>query len=579
MLESRRVTATDGVRLAVYEQGDPARPTIVCVHGYPDNASVWDGLAALLAERFRVVSYDVRGAGASDAPKGRSSYRLDQLASDLRAVIDADSPDEPVHLLAHDWGSIQSWHAITGDELDLRVASYTSISGPSLDHAGAWVRTNLRPVPGRFGKALWQLAHSCYITFFQLPVLPELACRAGLLNRAIALSERSGYAGRASTADQINGLNLYRANMLPRLGRPDRGRRTNVPVQVIAPTRDPFVSQALQLEAPKPYAAELYLRSVEGTHWVIRNRPEVIARAATELIDQVENGEPSIALARARTKAQRGGTLVGDLVLITGAGSGIGRETAYAFAQRGADLILADINDVAAKETAAIAGKYGVKAYAYRLDVADIDAWEEFAQQIKEEHGVPDVLVNNAGIGMAGPFLSTSRSDWDRIIDINLRSVIHGSRIVAAQMVERGEGGRIVNIASAAAYSPSRTYPAYATTKAAVLMLSECLTAELGREGITVTAICPGFINTNISATTTHVGLDREHEAAKQAKAVRSYTRRNFSPQRAAKEIVAGVAKDKPIVYITAEALGFLALDRFLPPVQRLIAKYDLTEL
>jgi NAD(P)-dependent dehydrogenase (short-subunit alcohol dehydrogenase family) len=85
-------------------------------------------------------------------------------------------------------------------------------------------------------------------------------------------------------------------------------------------------------------------------------------------------------------------------------------------------VILADINDVAAKETVDIASKYGIDAVAYRLDVvANIDAWEEFAQQIKAEHGVPDVLVNNAGIGMAGPFLSTSRADWDRIIDINLR--------------------------------------------------------------------------------------------------------------------------------------------------------------
>jgi NAD(P)-dependent dehydrogenase (short-subunit alcohol dehydrogenase family) len=110
-------------------------------------------------------------------------------------------------------------------------------------------------------------------------------------------------------------------------------------------------------------------------------------------------------------------------------------------------------------------------------------------------------------------------------------------------------------------------------------MLSECLTAELGREGITVTAICPGFINTNISATTTYVGIEAREEAAKQARAVKSYGRRNYSAQRAAKQILKIVASNKPVGYITAEALGFLALDRYLPFAQRAIAKVDLTEL
>ena len=111
------VTSTDGVRLQVYESGQAAGPTVVCVHGYPDDHTLWAGVATELAPRYHVVSYDVRGAGESGKPRNREAYRLDQLARDLAAVIDAVSPDRPVHLLAHDWGAVQAWHALTGQWL------------------------------------------------------------------------------------------------------------------------------------------------------------------------------------------------------------------------------------------------------------------------------------------------------------------------------------------------------------------------------------------------------------------------------------------------------------------------------
>ncbi|MDQ4031162.1 MAG: alpha/beta fold hydrolase, partial [Actinomycetota bacterium] len=129
------VITTDGVALRVYESGPLDAPTVICVHGYPDDHTVWDGVAAELAPRYRVVSYDVRGAGASGKPRSRLAYRLDQLAEDLAAVVNAVSPARQVHLLAHDWGAVATWHAVTGEWLRGRVASYTSISGPCLDHA------------------------------------------------------------------------------------------------------------------------------------------------------------------------------------------------------------------------------------------------------------------------------------------------------------------------------------------------------------------------------------------------------------------------------------------------------------
>jgi NAD(P)-dependent dehydrogenase (short-subunit alcohol dehydrogenase family)/pimeloyl-ACP methyl ester carboxylesterase len=575
----RRVISADGTGIAVYEAGDAARPTIVCIHGYPDNAAVWAGVTDQLADRYHVVRYDVRGAGSSDQPGARAAYALNHLLADFTAVIEATSPNRPVHVVGHDWGSVQAWHFVTEPAMQQQIATFTSISGPSLDHAARWISSGLRPFSGHFRAALHQLRESYYIGLFHIPLLPELLWRSGVLDRAVRVKDEKY---RRSTADRVNGLNLYRANIANtqrRIEQPASARHTDIPVQVLAPVKDRFVSPAFQLQSPKPFASNLFLRPIAGGHWIVAKRPEVIANAVTELIERTDAGRSVPELDRARARAERRGSYAGALVLITGAGSGIGRQTAYAFARQGADLVLADINEVSATETAVVARRLGAVATVHQLDVAVAEAWQSFALRIKDEMGVPDVLVNNAGIGMAGPFLSTTQADWDRIIDINLRSVISGSLLFAEQMRAHGHGGQIVNIASAAAYSPSRTYPAYATTKAAVLMLTECLRAELSAFGITVTAICPGFIDTDISRTTTHVGLDAADQAVKQAKAVRSYARRNYSPQRAAAQIVGAAAAGKPIKYITAEALGFRAIDRLLPAAQRAFAKVDLTEL
>src|SRR5512139_2845653 len=152
----------DGVDLAVFERGDPDRPTVVLIHGYPDTHAVWDRVAAQLAARFRVVTYDIRGAGESSRPAGRRAYRFEHLMNDLRAVLDdvcgpglepqPQPGPERVHLVGHDWGSIQGWEAAA--TMPERFASFTSISGPCLDHAGHWNRrrlTRLRPL----GFAQW----------------------------------------------------------------------------------------------------------------------------------------------------------------------------------------------------------------------------------------------------------------------------------------------------------------------------------------------------------------------------------------------------------------------------------------
>ncbi|WP_028925550.1 SDR family oxidoreductase [Pseudonocardia acaciae] len=577
-MSHKRVTASDGVSLAVHESGDPAAPTVLAVHGYPDDHTVWDGVVAELADRFHVVSYDVRGAGESTAPASRAGYRLDQLAADLAAVAAAVSPRRPVHLLAHDWGSIQAWHAVTGGALDGGVASFTSISGPDLDHAGAWFRSRLRrPTPRRLRELFTQLAASGYIGFFQLPGLPELAWRSGLLPRAMSLLTR-GDAGlrRPATSDAVRGLGLYRENMLSHLTRP-RPARAEVPVQVLAPTRDPFVTAPLQSDLAG-WVPEPRVRRIPGGHWLPRSHPGVVARCVTELVEHVEGGgEPAPALRRARERAAARDRHGGSLVVITGAGSGIGRATALAFADRGARVVVADRDEPSAVDTCRqVAGRGAGVGIPYRVDVADAEAMAGFAKWVLAEHGVPDVVVNNAGIGMAGPFAETTLDEWRRIIDVNLWGVIHGCRVFGAPMVAHGEGGRIVNIASAAAYLPSRALPAYSTTKSAVLMLSECLRGELAEHGIGVVAVCPGFVHTNITATTRFVGTDDTEQDRRQRATYAAYGRRNYTPERAAREIVRAVERNTALAPVTPEARLGLALSRLTPAVLRAAARREI---
>ncbi|WP_307845624.1 alpha/beta fold hydrolase [Planomonospora sp. ID67723] len=270
-MAARRVEG-DGVGLAVYERGDPARPTVVLVHGYPDDHRIWEGVAAELAGRFHVVAYDVRGAGASDRPRGREPYVLSRLVSDLRAVADAVRPGEPVHLVGHDWGSIQGWEAVcTAPD---RFASYTSVSGPSLDHVGHWMR-EASPL-----RTLRQVLSSWYIGFFRLPLLPELAWRSGLGGLLLSLAERHRPSSRH---DAVAGLELYRANVRPRLRRPLE-RRTGVPVQLVIPARDAYVTPEAA-ETALRWAPGARVRRVRARHWLPATHPALLARLVAEHVE------------------------------------------------------------------------------------------------------------------------------------------------------------------------------------------------------------------------------------------------------------------------------------------------------
>jgi NAD(P)-dependent dehydrogenase (short-subunit alcohol dehydrogenase family)/pimeloyl-ACP methyl ester carboxylesterase len=570
-----RLDAGD-VKLAVIERGDPAHPTVVLVHGYPDTSGVWDELAGLLAGRFHVVSYDVRGAGASTAPGSTAGYAFDRLTADLEAVIAEVSPDRPVHLVGHDWGSLQGWEAVSTPRLAGRVASFTSMSGPSLDQASAWLRHRALRSPRGLADLAGQMSRSWYIGFFQLPVLPEMTWRGGLgrgwgrLLRSSGIQPRPGHPADTITQDAINGLSLYRANMPRRMARP-QPVKVDIPVQVIVATRDRFIGEQTQLSA-RGYTPRLWLRRARATHWIPRTHAPQLAQWITEFAAHVD-GAPATRELRRADASRRRQPFSGNLVVVTGAGRGIGRAISLAFAANGAEVIASDLDQESAEGTCELIRTRGGVAHPYQVDVTSAEAMERFAGWVRDTHGVPDVVVNNAGIAIAGSFLKHTEEDWRRIVDVNLLGVVRGCRLFGAQMAERGEGGHLVNIASAASFAPTAMLPAYSATKAAVRMFSECLRAELAHAGIGVTAICPGFTNTGIGTAAHYAGTSGAVEERIRAGAAKAFRRRNFPPEKVAAAVLRAVLANRAVVPVNAEAQVGYALSRIAPSSLRLLAR------
>jgi pimeloyl-ACP methyl ester carboxylesterase len=272
------VVTDDGVSLSVRKSGSATSPVIVFVHGFPDDAHVWSGITAALAGEARLVTYDVRGAGSSGAPADREAYRIDRLAADLREVVDAVSPDQRVHLVGHDWGSIQAFHALR-TTLAARVTSYTSISGPDLDHIRQWQRRQLRAGPAGWWRLAKQSISSAYIGAFLLRGPVDLATRLGIVGRLVT-RDPSRLGARVSRADVRHGLNLYRANLLGRSAAPTAAYPPlDVPVQVIVPSADRYVSRALQTELQE-WVRDLSVVTMDGGHWLMLSHP-------TELADRI----------------------------------------------------------------------------------------------------------------------------------------------------------------------------------------------------------------------------------------------------------------------------------------------------
>lgn len=583
--EERTVTSADGTRIAVYTEGDPEAPTLVLVHGWPDSHVVWDGVVPLLAPTFRIVRFDNRGVGKSSVPKEVSAFEMARFADDFAAVIDAVAPGGRVHVLAHDWGSTSIWEYLARPEASERIASFTSTSGPSADHLNRFVINGLatpyRPV--RFARSAATVARLLYMGMFSLPVLPPLLVRMSLRRTLTRTLERRDdipadriHHSPDQIRDAVNSIKVYRANFLKYLTRARADHYVDVPVQLIVNTRDPFVGHHVYDEVRR-WVPRLWRRDIRAGHWSPFSHPRVLADAVTELVRHLDGAPPGRALLRAevnRPREQFGDTLVS----VTGAGSGIGRETALLFARLGAEVVVSDRDEAGVEKTAADVEARGGIAHPYVLDVSDAQAVEDFAESVCREHGVPDVVVNNAGIGQAGSFLDTPAAEWDRVLDVNLGGVVNGCRSFAGRMVDRGLGGHVVNVSSMAAYAPLQAMNAYCTSKAAVYMFSDCLRAELDAAGIGLTTICPGVINTNIVHTTRWdpPAGRADAVAARRKQVAQGFNARSYGPEKVAKAIVESVVANKAVRPVAPEAYLLYGTSRVAPQIMRSAARRKL---
>ena len=261
------------------------------------------------------------------------------------------------------------------------------------------------------------------------------------------------------------------------------------------------------------------------------------------------------------------------LVLVTGAGSGIGRATALAFAAEGARVMAADINLASAEKTAADCSERAGGAEPLLLDVADWDAVVDVAEKVRADHGALDVLVNNAGVGMSGRLTDMSVEDWRWIRSINLDGVVHGCRAFGPAMVERG-AGHVVNVSSGLGYTQTGTEIAYCTTKAAVLAFSRCLQADWSSRGVGVSAICPGVINTPILGASRFLGTQDSATTRRRAEWIFG---KGHKPESVAQAIVGAVLRNRPVVAVGWEAKLGWAAHRLLPvAVQQRLARQGL---
>jgi NAD(P)-dependent dehydrogenase (short-subunit alcohol dehydrogenase family) len=237
--------------------------------------------------------------------------------------------------------------------------------------------------------------------------------------------------------------------------------------------------------------------------------------------------------------------LKGKRVLITGAGSGIGRATVMAFARRGAHIIASDINLRPLESLKQEVEALGTSCQIYAVDVSNEAAMRAFAATVQHEGGAPDVLINNAGISHLGLFLESDMTHWSRVINVNLMGVVYGCRYFLPQMLDAGGPRRVLNVASTAGIYPAPSMGAYSASKHAVMGLTEVLKMELADTQVGFTTVFPGVINTPLAANWS--GVSPTVTAAQLAKTSAYYRAKGCAPEVVAEAMVRAVQRGQDI--------------------------------
>lgn len=253
---------------------------------------------------------------------------------------------------------------------------------------------------------------------------------------------------------------------------------------------------------------------------------------------------------------------------ITGAASGIGRATALAAAKQQAILFLTDINAQALEQTVhEIEQAGGVVALWRALDVSKLEQVQAFAQDIHQAHGSMDLVMNIAGIAIWGAVENLAHQDWQRTIDVNLMGPIHVIESFIPQMIKAGQGGSLVNVASAAALMPLPWHAAYSASKFGLRGLSEVLRQDLRQHRIKVSLVCPGAVATGLVSTIQVAGIDMQHPAAQKLR--KRFVRHAVTPEAVANKIIQAVEKGQWMVFTSPDIqVGYWFQRKFALPYE-----------
>jgi NAD(P)-dependent dehydrogenase (short-subunit alcohol dehydrogenase family) len=265
-------------------------------------------------------------------------------------------------------------------------------------------------------------------------------------------------------------------------------------------------------------------------------------------------------------------TVTDKRVLITGAASGIGRATAVACAERGARLVLTDVNaDALNSVVEHIRSAGGAVEYADALDIADQAAVATMADQVHTAHGTLDVVMNVAGIAIWGTVDGLSHEQWRRVVEVNLMGPIQVIESFVPPMIAAGRGGHLVNVSSAAGLLGLPWHAPYSAAKFGLRGVSEVLRFDLRRHGIAVHLVCPGAVDTGLVNTVEIAGVNRA------APAVQRYTARfrrtAVAPEIAAEKILRGIERNRYWVYTSRDIQVAHLLQRWCEPAYVLLMR------
>lgn len=264
------------------------------------------------------------------------------------------------------------------------------------------------------------------------------------------------------------------------------------------------------------------------------------------------------------------GYYTGKIAIVTGAASGIGKALSEELARRGAVVVLTDINEEKARKAAAGIEQSGGKARALKIDVADAQAVKDLVGKVTEVLNRIDFMFNNAGISIGAEVQYATLEEWNRVLDVNVKGVIHGVQAVYPIMIKQGSG-HIINTSSTGGLVPWPLAIPYITTKHAIFGLTASLRAEAADLGVKVSAVCPGMVDTPIYESMDYPHYDKE-------KLIRMLPSWKLSPERCARKILKGVERNKAIILVGADARVYWGLYRVSPGLylrfNRLMMKY-----